>query len=237
MASRPKPTVAIVDYGMGNLFSVRQACAYAGLDGRITSDAADLAAADAVLLPGVGAFSDAMAKLDRLELIDPIRRLADDGKPLIGVCLGMQLLMTESDEFGTTPGLGIIPGSVIYLSEQSGSGRRLKIPQVSWNRVFAPTDGDRLGGEHPRSWSGSPLEGLADGEFMYFVHSLRVVPDDSSVVLSVTPYGEIEFCSTLWRGNIFATQYHPERSGPAGLRMYENIHTMIASREGLGRYV
>lgn len=222
------PTIAIVDYGLGNLHSIQQACAHAGLDGQITSQASELTAADAVLLPGVGAFGDAMAELDRLELSDVIRGLANDGKPLIGVCLGMQLLMSESEEFGTTRGLGIIPGRVVYLSQHE-DGTRLKVPQVSWNRVFAPTNGG--GTPRRRSWSGSPLEGLDDGEFMYFVHSLRVVPDDPTDILSVTPYGDIDFCSTLRRGNVFATQYHPERSGPAGLRVYRNLLSMISASE------
>ena len=220
------PTIAIVDYGLGNLHSIQQACAHAGLEGRITSQAGDLTEADAVLLPGVGAFGDAMAELNRLELSDVIRGLANDGKPLIGVCLGMQLLMSESEEFGTTRGLDVIQGRVVYLGQPLG-GRRLKVPQVSWNRVFAPTNGS--GAPEPRSWSGSPLEGLADGEFMYFVHSLRVVPDDPNDILSVTPYGDIDFCSTLMRGNVFATQYHPERSGLAGLRVYRNFQSMIAA--------
>lgn len=214
--SEARPRVAIVDYGMGNLFSVASACARAGLDAVITSAPADVAAADAVILPGVGAFGDAMHTLRRLGLASALKDVADAGTPLIGICLGMQLLMTESFEFGRHEGLGIVPGTVEPLTSDNTDGKLLKVPQVGWNRMMRPADaGD--------AWCGTPLDGLHDGVFMYFVHSFYVRPADPTVSIAVTTYGHTTFCSALRRRNIFACQGHPERSGRHGLAVYENI--------------
>jgi glutamine amidotransferase len=213
--------VAIVDYGLGNLFSVEQACRAVGLCGSITAARDDIENADAVILPGVGAFGDAMTTLRRLDLVGVLRDTAATGKPLVGVCLGVQLLMSVSCEFGSHEGLGLIPGEVVPLTEPREAGRRLKVPQVGWNRISA----------HPRSaperWSGTLLEGLHDGEFMYFVHSYIVVPQDPAVILSMTRYGDIEFCSSVQSRNIFACQFHPERSGRRGLDIYHNLHRLL----------
>lgn len=207
-------TVAIVDFGMGNLFSVQQACEVAGLRGLITADAERILSSDAVILPGVGAFGDAMQALRRLDLIAPLREVAESGKPLVGICLGMQLMMEESEEFGRHEGLGLFEGRVVRLQGRDRDARALKVPQVGWNRVLKP---GHVG------WEGSYLEGIADGECLYFVHSFCVRPADPFVVLSVTRYGTDEFCSSLRRGRVFACQFHPERSGPSGLRLYQNL--------------
>ena len=223
------PLVAIVDYGVGNLFSVKHACEYVGMRARITASGEELLEASAVILPGVGAFGDAMAMLGRLDLVSVLREIAGSGKPLIGICLGMQLLMTESHEFGRHQGLGIIRGEVVMF--ERSVVKDLRVPHVGWNSIHP----DAAGG-----WTGSLLEGLGDGEFMYFVHSLYVSPDDSSVALSTTRYGGIEFCSSLKTGNVSAFQFHPERSGPCGLAVYRNLAVQIGggmsevtrSREG-----
>lgn len=213
--------VAIVDHGLGNLFSVAQACRATGLAASVTSDRRVIELADAVILPGVGAFGDAMATLCRLDLVSPLRDLAAAGRPLIGICLGVQLLMTESGEFGRHEGLGVIPGHVVPLGNPREGGRRLKVPQVGWNRIASPA------GVPADRWAGTLLHGLRDGEFMYFVHSYVVVPQDPSVILSTTRYGDVEFCSSVSSGNIFACQFHPERSGQRGLDIYGNLRRRL----------
>jgi glutamine amidotransferase len=219
-SGRSSAHVAIVDYGLGNLFSVAQACRAVGLGSTITNDRATIEHADAVILPGVGAFGDAMQTLRRLDLIGVLRDTPARGIPLIGICLGVQLLMTESQEFGRHQGLGLIDGEVIRLDQPQEQGRRLKVPQVGWNRIHPSGGGTER-------WSGTPLDGLHDGEFMYFVHSFVVVPEDQSVVSSTTTYGDVEFCSSVSSGRIFACQFHPERSGQRGLGVYTNLRQLV----------
>ncbi len=228
MAERGRGRAAIVDYGLGNLFSVRQACEGAGLDPRITSSREEILDADLVMLPGVGAFGDAMDSLRRLGLIGAIREVAGSGTPLVGICLGLQLLMTESEEFGVHPGLGIVAGRVVPFERPQGPAGALKVPQVGWNAI-ARAATKRAGPAD--AWEGSPLDGLRDGEYMYFVHSLYAVPDDPSTVLSLSRYGDVEFCSSLRLGSVFAFQFHPERSGPQGLAVYRNIAALVSPRE------
>ena len=225
--SIPKVRAAIVDYGLGNLFSIQRACEHAGMEGLVTSEKREILGSDLVILPGVGAFGDAMRTLLRLDLVSILRDVAASDKPLIGICLGIQLLMTESYEFGLHKGLGIIDGSVIRFQNSREAGHVLKVPQVQWNRIFRPQD------YRPESdlWVATALSGLADGEFMYFVHSFYVCPADPSVVLSASRYGDVEFCSTLLRRNVFACQFHPERSGLAGLQVYHNLARMVATRK------
>ncbi len=208
--------VAIIDYGMGNLFSVKNACEHVGLNALITSSAHNILSADAVILPGVGAFGVAIETLQRLDLIKVLIDLAASRKPLFGICLGMQLLMTESLEFGRHAGLGLIPGTVVRFEAPIGIQGALKVPQVCWNRMLK-TDGDN------DPWAGSLLEGLSNGVFLYFVHSYYVRLEEREIGIAVTKYGDIEFCSALKHDNIFACQSHPERSGPQGLRIYHNF--------------
>jgi glutamine amidotransferase len=210
--------VAIVDFGMGNLFSVQRACEQAGLRARVTDRPADLSEADAVILPGVGAFGDAMATLTRLGFVEALRDVAASGKPLFGICLGLQLLMTESQEFGRHRGLGIVAGDVVRFEQPPTEHPVLKVPQVGWNRI-AKAPGT--------SWEGSPLEGVSEGAYMYFVHSFYVRPADPHVALSVSRYGQTTFCSSLRSGNIFACQFHPERSGPIGLGIYRRFAAFL----------
>jgi glutamine amidotransferase len=209
------PVVAIVDYRVGNLFSVKQACEYAGLQATITSSRQEILSADAVILPGVGAFGDAMETLKRLDLVGVLQDIAASNTPLIGICLGMQLLASESYEFGRHKGLGIIQGRVVRFDNPVEGHRRLKIPQVGWNRIYKAHSVSR--------WEGTLLDGLPDREFMYFVHSYILQPEDPAVILSMTQYGQTEFCSSLSYGNIFACQFHPERSGTEGLKIYCNL--------------
>lgn len=221
---------AIVDYGLGNLYSVKQACEFAGMETEITSASDRLMAADVVILPGVGAFGDAMATLNRLDLVHPILDIASSGKYLIGICLGMQLLMTESYEFGVHKGLGIVDGAVVPIENPvcevpfDDALRKLKVPQVGWNQIWKIPSAKS---QTQDGWASDALAKVSDGEYMYFVHSFFVQPADQSVVVSTTQYGQIEFCSSLQYNNVFACQFHPERSASQGLQIYKNIASMV----------
>ena len=196
--------IAIVDYGLGNLKSVKSALDRLGVPGAVTSEPAEILAADGVILPGVGAFHRAMQNLAELGLVDTMRQVAASGKPFLGICLGLQLFFSESSEHGQHEGLDIIRGKVVRF----GVGG-LKVPHMGWNEVW-----------HARP---SPLfEGIEDGSFFYFAHSYYVVPDDPTVVIGATEYGVL-YASAVQQGNVFATQFHPEKSGPRGLRMLENF--------------
>lgn len=216
--------MAIVDYGMGNLFSVKRACEHVGLQVSITSSRHEVRDANAVILPGVGAFGDAMETLRRLALVSALQEAADSSKPLVGVCLGMQLLMTESFEFGRHAGLGIIGGKVVPFENLLGPKGGQKVPQVCWNQMYRTKVT-----EDP--WAASPMHGLPNGVFMYFNHSFYVRPEDAEVAVATTRYGSTEFCSALQVRNIFAIQCHPERSGPEGLRVFRNLASMLRATQ------
>ena len=222
---------------MGNLFSVAQACVHAGMTPLITSSPREVSTADVVVLPGVGAFGDAMQQLERLDLVSPLRDSASSETPFIAICLGMQLLMTESYEFGNHRGLDILSGPVEHLATSVDSGPGgFKVPQVGWNRIYRPVT---TGVQSPDAdtWSSSPLSGLQDGEFMYFVHSYYVKPKDSSLVLSYSRYGELEFCSSVHQRNVSGFQFHPERSGLPGLQIYRNIQSRSKQSATSGRAI
>lgn len=232
MPSRPARTqVAIVDYGLGNLYSVKHACAHVGLQASITSSKTEILEADAIILPGVGAFGDAMRTLRTLDLVAVIHEFVDSGRPVLGICLGMQLLMTESHEFGRHEGMGIIDGQVVRFNDPRDGERRLKVPQIGWNAMYKITAPD----VETDPWQGTLFDGVADGEPMYFVHSYRVQPSDPRVVLSISHYGGIQFCSGMQHRNVIACQFHPERSGPQGLRIYRNFATLISRGRGDGQ--
>lgn len=206
-------TIAIIDYQLSNLFSVVNACEHLGEKALITSDPATLLSADAAILPGVGAFGDAMANLKKLGLVDAIHDFVQSGRPLMGVCLGLQLLMTESEEFGIHQGLNIIPGSVKRFPAESPNGTRLKIPQIGWNQITPPSDA-------PDRWASSPLKHIAPGTYMYFVHSFFAQPTNSDDILTRTTYEGFEYTSSVLRNNVFAVQFHPEKSGETGISIY-----------------
>jgi len=204
--------VAIIDYQLGNMFSVRQACLYLGYDAIITTDKNELLNADYAILPGVGAFGDAMKNLRSLDFIEPIKEFVAAGKPFMGVCLGLQLLFTESEEFGNNKGLNLIEGVVKKFPEVDGSKNKVKVPQIEWNQIY--------NGQHP--WADSPLKNCASGDYMYFVHSFYVKPEDNSNNLSETKYAGITYCSSIKKKNLFASQFHPEKSGRHGINIYKN---------------
>lgn len=202
--------IVIIDYGMGNLRSVQKGIEKVGFPARVTDDPAEVAAADKLVLPGVGAFSDCMDSLRQGGFVEPILRHVDSGKPFLGICLGLQLLFTESEEFGRHKGLGIIPGRVVrFPGEMHQNGEVLKVPHMGWNQIAIRKD--------------APIfRGIEDGSSFYFVHSYYVVPDDPSVVATETGYG-VTFCSSIWRDNVMATQFHPEKSQALGLQILKNF--------------
>jgi len=200
--------IAIIDYDMGNLKSVHKAFESVGHRATVTRDPKVIADASHVVLPGVGAFGDCMRNLERYGLVEPVLGAIQAGKPFLGICLGFQLLFSESEEFGTHRGLGVIPGRVVRF-ESGGSATPMKVPHMGWNSIAIRNR--------------SPLlDGVPDGAFMYFVHSYYVVPDDQSVACTMTDYGR-PFVSSVARDNIFACQFHPEKSQSAGLRIILNF--------------
>jgi glutamine amidotransferase len=203
--------ITIVDYGAGNLRSVVNAITKLGYQAKITSSPRDLLNAQAVILPGVGASAATMENLKRLGLVSPICQLIVDGRPFFGVCIGLQVLFTSTDEGGWHECLGVIPGRVRKLP----SG--LKIPHMGWNQV-------------KQKFSHLVFEGIPDEANFYFVHSYYVEPDDKSLVAGATDYG-IPICSVIARGNLVATQFHPEKSGEFGLKMYANFFKMALGRK------
>ncbi len=198
--------IAIVDYGMGNLRSVEKALEYIGAAARVTRDPAEISRASRIILPGVGAFGAAMANLDRFGLTQPVREAAASGRPFLGICLGMQLLMDSSEEQGNHAGLGVIPGKVVRFPQPTGQG--LKIPHMGWNSITIRRQ--------------TPLlDGITDGAMVYFVHSYFVQPPDEAAA-AMSNHG-VDFCSVIASGSVYATQFHPEKSGAVGLQMLKNF--------------
>lgn len=197
--------IAIVDYQMGNLRSVQKAFERVGHAAAITADPKVLEQADHVVLPGVGAFADAIAEIRRRELIEPIRTAIESNKPFLGICLGLQMLFDVSYEDGEHEGLGVIPGEVRRFDVPA----EYKVPHMGWN--------------HVKQRRPAPIfEGIADGSHFYFVHSYYVVPKDERVIAGEASYPE-PFCAAIWRDNLFATQFHPEKSQAAGLQLLKNF--------------
>lgn len=202
--------IVIIDYSLGNMFSVQQALAFVGVNAEISGDIETIKSADALVLPGVGAFSQAIDYLDSSGLSVVIKNAIDIGKPFFGICLGMQLLFENSDEFGSSKGLGIIKGSIKKFAFKATNA---KVPQIGWNNIMEPLAG---------RWNNTILNNLSHNEFMYFVHSYYAVPTDIENILSITNYEGLRYCSAISRGNVVATQFHPEKSGKNGLKIYEN---------------
>jgi glutamine amidotransferase len=203
--------VAIVDYQMGNLRSVQKGFEKVGHSAIVTSDARELARAERIVLPGVGAFGDAIAELKRRDLVGPIRDAIAAGKPFLGICLGLQLLFDVGYEGGEYAGLGILRGKVVRFELP----HELKVPHMGWNQG--------------RILKRAPvLSGVADGTYFYFVHSYYVVPEDREVVAIETEYGH-PFCAAVWQDNLFATQFHPEKSQADGLRILKNFAELPAN--------
>ncbi len=222
---------AILDYGICNMFSVQRATELAGFECTITHDYHDLKGADLIILPGVGAFPDAMKALRRLDLIEPLKEFAYSGKMMFGICLGFQMLFTESNEFGRTEGLNLISGSVRRF-ENTAENAMFKIPHIGWNQVYSPLAEDQ-GKVIAKHWDQSPLKGTDNGDYFYFVHSYYATPDDPSVVLAKTRYGSYDFTSAVRWKNVYAFQFHPERSGQSGVEIYREIRKITQNHQFL----
>lgn len=205
--------VIIIDYQSGNLFSICQALINVGLDVKISSDSADILTADAIVLPGVGAFGAAMENLDKMDLTGSIKNFVNLGKPFLGICLGMQLLFSSSEEFGASNGLDLVKGVVKKFPEKASDGTIIKVPQIAWNTIERTNN---------FSWDKTPLCGIQENQDMYFVHSFYVIPDDKRVVLTETCYKGVKYTSSILKKNIFACQFHPEKSAREGLSIYKN---------------
>ena len=199
--------IAIIDYGMGNLRSVEKGFLKVGVDAKVVTDPRSVNDAEAIVLPGVGAFRDCMKNLDRMKLIEPILKSVRDGKPYLGICLGLQMLFTESEEFGVYKGLDVLKGKVVRFQVD------LKVPHMGWNTV-------RLLKKPPI------FDGIKDESYFYFVHSYYVAPDDEGIIAGTTDYG-MTFTSMVWKDNIIATQFHPEKSQETGLKILKNFGDFV----------
>lgn len=202
--------LAIVDYGRGNLWSVQHGFAQVGAAAQISADPDCIRGANAVVFPGVGAFRDCLHNLHARGLDQALREVIRAGKPVLAICVGMQALLSESEEFGVTPGLDIVAGQVRRFPDTlPATATRLKVPHMGWNQLH-------------QQRSCPLLDGIPDGAFAYFVHSYYAVPKDAEVVVATTDYG-VDFASVLWRDNLYATQFHPEKSQRWGLRILQNF--------------
>lgn len=210
----PPPRLAVVDYGAGNLRSVTKALERSGARAEVVAEPAAVRGADAVVLPGAGAFADAASGLREKGLDQAIREALANGTPYLGLCLGLQLLFDESDEHGRTEGLGVLPGRVERFPETAPDGSALRVPHIGWNSV-------RWSGEHP------VLEKLPREDCFYFVHSYRAVPAREGDAVGVATYGD-EFPAAVARGNVFAVQFHPEKSQQAGRRLLDAFVGWVA---------
>ncbi len=206
--------IAIIDYGMGNLRSVQKGFERVGHDAVVTSDASVIMNAAHVVLPGVGAFRDCMKNLGDMGLIDTVHKVVESGRPFMGICLGLQILFDEGEEFGIHKGLGILPGRVVKFpaSIENNTEQIYKIPHMGWNKIIKKADAPHL-------------SDIPDGSFFYFVHSYYVSPTDMSIAATTTNYG-VEFVSSVWKDNVFATQFHPEKSQEMGLRILKTFGSL-----------
>lgn len=204
--------IAIIDYGMGNLRSVQKAFEAVDAEAIITSDSKKILSAKSVVLPGVGAFKSCMLNLEKLDLIETVHQSVKSGKPFLGICLGLQLLFSQSEEFGSIDGLGILPGKVVRFKDgltDSGTGELLKIPHMGWNTI--------------RTTPGNPLfDSIKDDSYFYFVHSYYIVPQDPAIIATTTSYG-VDFASGIHHENVHAFQFHPEKSQRLGLTVLKNF--------------
>jgi imidazole glycerol-phosphate synthase subunit HisH len=201
--------IVIIDYGMGNLRNVQKGFERIGVEAKVTRSKREIERASAIVLPGVGAFKDCIENLEKYRLVEPLLRSIEKGKPYLGICLGLQILFSQSEEFGAQKGLDVIKGKVVRFRPDP----ECKVPHMGWNTI-------EIEKEAP------VLKGVESGDYFYFVHSYYVVPDETDWVSSFTTYGQ-PFASSIWKENLFATQFHPEKSQQKGLRILENFTRFI----------
>ncbi|EDQ34861.1 imidazole glycerol phosphate synthase, glutamine amidotransferase subunit [Hoeflea phototrophica DFL-43] len=210
-------SIVVVDYGIGNVFSVCNALKQAGCEPNLTRSASDILSADKVILPGVGAFGRAIAALRDLGLDETLRRFVETERPFLGICIGMQLLMDQSTEFGENTGLGFIPGIVDRIPGTATDGSTLRVPHISWGEVRPAEQVSEDG------WNATPLANGGEHDSFYFVHSFHCTPSDPAHRLAVVDYGGNAITAAVRRDNLMGVQFHPERSGPAGLGFLERF--------------
>ena len=210
--------LTIVDYGVGNLFNIQKAFQSLGSDVRISNNPEEILNSDRLLLPGVGSYEAGITALKENGIDEVVREFADSGRPMMGICLGMQLMLSASEENGDWPGLDLIEGKVVRFTEPAQTGEPYKIPQIGWNSISKPESLDV-------NWKNSVLESLdtEDTAYVYFLHSYYVIPEDASCVLAETNYGRDTFCSVLMKDNLVGCQFHPERSGKVGLEILNSF--------------
>jgi len=208
--SKENPVIVVFDYGAGNIFNVMKAIKYVGLSAKLTKDPSEILAADGLVIPGVGAYKTAMDKINENQLVVPIQKAANNGTPILGVCLGMQLLFDSSTEFGETMGFGLIPGEVVKLPQNTG----FKVPQMGWNQNSVAIEN-------------TLTQGIKN-EFTYFVHSYYVKTDTKYIAASVD-YG-VQVPSIVIKDNIIGAQFHPEKSGEVGLRVWQAFANMVSDK-------
>ncbi len=209
------PIVTIIDYGLGNLLSVTRAFLHCGAEVRVADSAEDILRAERLVLPGVGAFADGMDGLKAKNFIAPILKYASTGKPFLGICLGMQLMMDASSEFGFHQGLGLIAGNCVAIPNKGVNDIIHKVPHIGWNQMVRP--------DHQTSWDGTILDSINPEESVYFVHSFSCCPDDQQSRLADTWYNGLCISSVLKYKNLYGCQFHPEKSGEIGLRIIKNF--------------
>ena len=207
--------VTIINYGLSNLFSVKNAFTSFGVETVVSQRKEDVTDADVLILPGVGAFRDGMNGLSDLGLIKPITSKVREGVPLLGICLGMQMLFDESEEFGVYKGLGFIPGRVEKIPSIDINGSKQKIPHISWNPLYPSVNKD--------TFSGTLLEGITAGEECYFIHGYEAKPSYQENYLAITKYGGRDVCAVVQNKNVIGTQFHPEKSGYVGLKIIKSF--------------
>ena len=214
--------IAIIDYGVGNLFSLKSSLKQLGLEAVVTADADIIRKADRLILPGVGAFADAMAKLEATGLV-PVIKQEVEHKPLLGICLGMQLLFEKSYEYGEHTGLGLIPGRVVRIPDVDADGSPQRVPHISWNPLYPA--GGRM------DFSGTALQNVQPGQECYFIHSYEAKPAAEEYRLADTVYGGRKVCAAAQKGCVIGTQFHPEKSGPVGLGIIKAYLDLCAQAE------
>jgi len=204
-----QPDAVVIDYGMGNLTSVRRGLEHCGANVKVTSDPEIILSSPRIILPGVGAFPNGMSKLDSLGLSSVIRESVARGCFLLGICLGMQMLLEQSDEFGISEGLGLIPGRVVAISPKTIDGKSQKIPHIGWDNLILSHEN--------ATWDGTLLQDVAEHSSVYFVHSFMAEPTSADHRLADCLYGGLKISAVIGHGNVLGCQFHPEKSGPVGL--------------------
>lgn len=212
------PDVIVIDHGMGNLLSVRRGLEHCGAAVTVTADPEVILSARRVVLPGVGAFADGMSGLRRQGLDAVVREVAARGVSLLGICLGMQMLLDESEEFGTNAGLGLIPGQVVPVPSFTIDGRPQKIPHIGWNALVLSKGRE--------NWEGTLLQKVTPGQAVYFVHSFMANPTEPGHRIADCFYGGVPVSAAIGRGNVFGCQFHPEKSGEVGLKVLQRFLTL-----------